>query len=76
MTVDLGSTFFFRDAGSNVAKKMSTTRLISHEMGHAVMGTMDAGSNNVILNADPIMREINQTERRSYTNFCLKKSRC
>ena len=45
------------------------TRLISHEFGHAVMGTLDDGPNrmnNVLRNENPIMRELGEPERLQY----------
>ena len=47
----------------------TTTRIIAHEFGHAVMGTRDDGPNrmnNVIENENPIMRELYEPERTQY----------
>ena len=45
------------------------TRIVAHELGHAVFGTLDSGENrldNVIENENPIMRDLNEPERTKY----------
>ncbi len=76
LTVDPNSKSFFRDSVTNKVLPMSFTRALSHEMGHAIMGTLDAGSSNTILNEDPIMLEIDNAQRGKYRNFCVSKQDC
>jgi hypothetical protein len=47
----------------------TTTRLLAHEFGHAIMGTQDDGPgrmNNIRQNETPIMLELGEPERLSY----------
>jgi hypothetical protein len=76
LTADPNSKSFFRDSVTNKVMPMSFTRALSHEMGHAIMGTLDAGSSNTILNEDPVMLEIDNSQRGKYHNFCVSKRDC
>ncbi len=47
----------------------STTRILAHEMGHAIFGTLDAGVGqmlNVNQNENPIMNTLGEPARTQY----------
>ncbi len=47
----------------------STTRILAHEMGHAIFGTLDAGAGqmlNVNLNENPVMNSLGEPSRTVY----------
>lgn len=62
-------------------QQFSTTRVLAHELGHAVLGNRDVGF-PLIINSrtvtpypnvrftDGIMRGINSSVRRTYSNYC------
>lgn len=71
MTVDLSTKVYFRNRiGTRLVQRASTTRLIAHEMGHAIAGLSDARNN--VQYTDSIMNSINSTRRGQYNNQCRR----
>ncbi|EKE78277.1 hypothetical protein, partial [Idiomarina xiamenensis] len=75
MTVDLNTNLSFYNLASEIMPltRFSLTRIIAHEMGHAVMGIADTNNSNVLF-TDKIMSEINGTQRQQYSNACTINS--
>ncbi|SDB45918.1 RHS repeat-associated core domain-containing protein [Pseudidiomarina indica] len=71
MTVDLNTNLNFYNLASEAMPltRFSLTRIIAHEMGHAVMGLADTNNANVLF-TDKIMSEIDGTQRQQYSNAC------
>jgi hypothetical protein len=79
LTVDLNSEITFFDENSQSAMKMSLTRILTHEMGHAVLGIKDISEPMTVFGqakysypnvrfTDGVMKGIDQTVRGSYCN--------
>lgn len=71
MTVDLNTNLSFYNLANDtmLLTRFSSTRIIAHEMGHAVMGIADTNNANVLF-TDKIMSGINGTQRQQYSNAC------
>jgi len=87
LTVDLNSNHEFLNLTTSNFKAFSNSRLLAHELGHAVLGKRDVGISvsisvmgkiktftpypNVKF-TDGIMKGINGSVRGKYTNFCAQ----
>jgi len=88
LTVDLNSNHQFLNLATSNLKAFTGTRLLAHELGHAVLGKRDVGmsiSVNVmgaiktitpypnVKFTDGIMKGINGSVRGKYSNFCAQE---
>ena len=70
ITVDLNVKKTFKDMTSGNWVRATNTRLIAHEIAHAVLGLTDRGKNKnqTVTYTDRIMGSINGTQRVKYSN--------
>lgn len=87
MTVDLSSQMHFYDYGAKTVSIASVTRILAHELGHAVLGISDRSlpividpfgnrpravrSSPIVRFTDEIMSGIDGSIRRDYDNGCI-----